>query len=64
MCQGEATGIMDNDWFAFLFTAPTFTENSPPEGRRINQPEGDKPSRQMASKPRPRRVNQPEADKP
>ena len=29
-------GVTDNDWFAFLFTATTFTENSPPEGRRIN----------------------------
>jgi hypothetical protein len=27
-------GVTDNDWFVFLFTAATFTENSPPEGRR------------------------------
>jgi len=23
-------GVTDNDWFAFLFTAATFTENCPP----------------------------------
>jgi len=24
-------GVTDNEWFVFLFMAPTFTENSSPE---------------------------------
>ena len=31
-------GVTDNDWFAFLFTEATFTENSPP----IRQKKADK----------------------
>jgi len=34
-----STGITGNEWFTFLFSAATFTENTPPEGRRAGPPE-------------------------
>jgi len=36
-------GITDDDPCAFLCTAATFTKNTPPEGRRVKQPEAGKP---------------------
>jgi hypothetical protein len=31
--------VKDDDWFIFLYTAATFTENSPSQRWRINPPD-------------------------